>query len=228
MTAQYQTSQYAVSASGADTLETPSFAVAGGNRYMIAWTMNGAGSPAQASECKWGGASGQALSSLQAMNVSSFGRFRMWNVVAPNAQTGTGYAHWAATQDELALVMAFYTAVKQAAPVSESGTATGTNTSPTSQRTTAIASDLMVSACFVSQTSPDSPSVNINTAGTPRVSLNAAAISVFQAFQYCERPRAGATTDINYTITSSASRTWGTLSAVLAAGTGQKSQGSLC
>src|SRR5690348_8551656 len=87
------------------TLETASFAVAGSNRVLYVFVATGAGSPTAPTAVKWGGSGGTSLTQIgTTLTVSAFGRFTVWRLIAPTAQTSTVHVTWSGNQDERLMI----------------------------------------------------------------------------------------------------------------------------
>jgi hypothetical protein len=149
----FDVAQPAFGAAAITTLESAAFTIgSGSDRILMVGVLSGAGSPVDPSAVKWGGSGGASLTQVgSTVNVGSFVKVSLWRLVNPASGSNTVHVTWGSAQDERALVAAAYTGVDQTTPLGTPATATGTNTTPTVNVSSAAGELVVDSVGFLDQ-----------------------------------------------------------------------------
>ena len=196
----------AFSASAATTLETATFAVGGSNRVLYVFVATGAGTPVDPSAVKWGGSGGTSLAQISTtLNVSANGKFSVWRLIAPTAQTSTVHVTWGSSQDERLIIAVSVKDADQTTPNGTVATATGTSASP-SVAAASVSGDYVLSGGFWLDDAGSSRTVAVDASETSIQEIEGADV-VFEGMWASEETAAGTSTTMSATI--SGSEEWG-------------------
>lgn len=101
------------------SLTTPSWAIGGSDRLLVAGVAMSSQYPANPTACKWGGSGGTAMTLVGGthLTIDSYRRLSMYTLTAPTVQTSTGYVSWASAMDEVCAFFINYAGVDQADPL---------------------------------------------------------------------------------------------------------------
>lgn len=218
--AAYDSSGEGFSNSADTTLSTGSFTVSGSNRYLLACTGTGAGTPVAPSAVKWGGSGGTSMTQKgSTLDVGSFGKWSCWDLVAPTAQTSTVHVTWGSAQDERWVCAMSFTGVDQSTPTRTVASATGTGGVPTFTPTvnaTSVSGDLVVDAMAFLNSNSDSATVAPNGSQTSRQEVEGADL-VYEGMGCSTLTASGVSTTMAWTVsgTTGGTQNWGTFAMAL-------------
>jgi len=197
------------SAANVASLTTASFTVSGSDRYMVAGAGSGASSPANVSAVKWGGSGGTDFTiEGSQQNIASNGRTSQWTLLAPSASTTTLFASWAANQDETPVGAIAVNGVDQTSPKGTQATASGTNTTPGVNATTAV-DDFVIDSMFFLNTNCNSRTITVGAGQTSRVEVEGANLTC-EGFGMSHEVATGVSTTMSWTISGAITGGWRT------------------
>ena len=120
------------SSSAGTTISTGNMTCSGNNRALYVWVGAGASTPRHPAvgQVKWGGSGGTALTKLDSVSTTSFGRFSLWRLKAPTAQTSTVSVTFPTSQDERLVIGVCLQDVNQTTSEGATHRATGSSPNP--------------------------------------------------------------------------------------------------
>lgn len=186
------------------TLESASFAVGGSNRVLYVFVATGAVTPVDPSAVKWGGSGGTSLTQIgTTIDHHANGKFSLWRLIAPAAQTATVHVTWPSSQDERYFIAYSAKDADQTTPNNTVAQATGNSTAP-SVAATSVSGDLAISGMTFLDTGGNADT--ISTADTSRQEIEGTDL-VFEGMGVSEATAAGASTTMTWTLAHA--RPWG-------------------
>lgn len=211
MSALLDNSVKAFSAGNVSSLTTASFAVGGSNRYLSVCAASGAVSAVGATEAKWGGSGGTAMSTPTGggtQNIGGNGRMNLWELIAPTAQTESVYVNWGANQDETFIIATSWKDVDQTTPFNTIASATGTNLTPTASPAS-VSGDEVMDYMFYMDGGADQETFT-EGAGQTVIQTIREATTPYEGMGSSQETATGASTTMSWTINSgSGIDTWG-------------------
>lgn len=148
MAAAYDNSDRGYTAAGTDNVSTGSFAVAGSNRVIYAIALCSSASSADPDSVKWGGSGGTALSKISNVSLTPYWKMSVWELIAPTATTSTGYAHWAASHDEIGVIFCSFKDADQTTAHGTIATNTSTANANATVTVTTTSGELTFGCCM--------------------------------------------------------------------------------
>lgn len=204
MEATYDNSVEAFSSTPNTTLESAAFAVGGTDRVLYVFVSTGAGSPVIPSAVRWGGSGGTALTQIgTTIDHHTNGKFSVWRLINPTAQTSTIHVTWPSSQDERYFIGVSYKDVDQATPNDTVAQATGTGVAPTVNATSASGKLVISGVTFIDT---GGNGFTLSTSDTSRQEIEGADL-LFEGSGASEKTATGSSTTMAWTISDSAS--WG-------------------
>lgn len=91
------------SAASANNISTAAFTPGGVDRLLFAFVAAGSGAPAFATECRWGGATGDRMDEVARIGMTNW-RLQLFMLRNPQSKSDTVRAAWAASHDERVVV----------------------------------------------------------------------------------------------------------------------------
>ena len=172
----YDNSASASLSSGASSITSASWAIAGSDRILIASAYSGAGTPAQATGMKWGGSGGVALTEIgTGVTANTYFTGSAWKLIAPAAASQTLYGSWGSTQDELAIGGISLTGADQTTGVRTGGSASAAAQawSPTATvNVTTVADDVVVDSVSGNSTGNSYLTIAVGAGQTSRQEID--------------------------------------------------------
>lgn len=197
MQAVYDNSVEAFNNVAATTLESASFAVGGSNRVLYVFVATGAGTPVAPSAVKWGGSGGVSLSQIgTTIDHHANGKFSLWRLIAPAAQTATVHVTWPSAQDERYFIAYAAKDADQTTPNNTVAQASGSSNTP-SVAATSVAGDLVI--CGATFLDTGGTSETLSTTDTSRQEIEGADL-VFEGMGVSEKTATGTSTTMSWTI----------------------------
>lgn len=199
MAALYDNSVEAFSASASTTLESAAFTIGGANRVLYVFVATGAGTPVIPSAVKWGGSGGTSLTQISStLDHHANGKFSLWRLIAPAAQSGTVHVTWPAAQDERYFIAYSAQDADQTTPNGTVAAATGNSTTPSAAADSA-SGDLVI--CGTTFLDTGGAADTLSTADTSRQEIEGADLS-FEGMGVAEKTATGASTTMSWTISN--------------------------
>lgn len=197
MPALYDNSVEAFNNVAATTLESASFAVGGSNRVLYVFVATGAGTPVDPSAVKWGGSGGVSLSQIgTTIDHHANGKFSLWRLIAPAAQTATVHVTWPSAQDERYFIAYSAKDADQTTPNNTVAQASGSSNTP-SVAATSVSGDLVI--CGATFLDTGGTSETLSTTDTSRQEIEGADL-VYEGMGVSEKTATGTSTTMSWTI----------------------------
>ncbi|WP_395707568.1 hypothetical protein [Casimicrobium huifangae] len=197
MPAVYDNSVEAFNNVASTTLESASFAVGGSNRVLYVFVATGAGTPVDPSAVKWGGSGGVSLSQIgTTIDHHANGKFSLWRLIAPAAQTATVHVTWPSAQDERYFIAYSAKDADQTTPNNTVAQASGSSNTP-SVAATSVSGDLVI--CGATFLDTGGTSETLSTTDTSRQEIEGADL-VYEGMGVSEKTATGTSTTMSWTI----------------------------
>lgn len=156
---------------GASSLETSAWTIAGSDRLLVAGMGWSAGSPPTYSAIKWGGSGGVSLTQVGSTLSQGFGRLALARLIAPSASSAVLRGELSGSADEFCVGGVSFTGAHQTTPLGTAITNTGNGSSPVTATANNVVSDtneMVVSAAFSTQSASGTVTVAVGSGQTQR------------------------------------------------------------